>query len=410
MYPLYIDERVSNIHVHQYRLCVSNPYLRKHLYQFDYGNFNYDALIVQNAKGAITFDALRFLDYHACSFSVLNRDGTILYQFTPASTINPELRLAQYDAYKSKETHFFIVKELVETKTRRQKDLLQQLSPYYKIHIPNVASIRNTSQDFIRNIEAQYAVKYFEQFGKMCNQLGYSFKLRRSQHTNRHAKDLPNALLNYGYACLETYVRRAISSVGLDNSVSFLHYLTKGTSSLTFDIMEIYRPVIDYCVILTLEHLRKHKMTKPYIIKTYETRITQETICILYDYIRLNLQLIDIINQTRALAKYMMHETSTLTFNPLPIHVKRKVSPITKQLILNHTARQLGMNKSTHWYMKKRLQRTGILNQYNTTRYHFTKENIKVRDFAIELGLYKNKHDAHGHYDDWKNVKIEQLL
>ncbi len=59
----------------------------------------------------------------------------------------------------------------------------------------------------MRNYEARYAEEYFEQYGRVCNTLGYEFE-NRSRHSNQHANDLVNSLLNYGYAILKVYVRR----------------------------------------------------------------------------------------------------------------------------------------------------------------------------------------------------------
>ncbi len=57
-------------------------------------------------------------------------------QVLPDASINPELRLAQYQAYLDLEIHSKITKTIVETKTKRQKDFLKTLSPYFDIQVP----------------------------------------------------------------------------------------------------------------------------------------------------------------------------------------------------------------------------------------------------------------------------------
>jgi hypothetical protein len=42
-----------------------------------------------------------------------------------------------------------------------------------------------------------------------------------------------------------------------------------------------------------------------------------------------------------------------------------------KDTILSKTASELGMNKSTLWYMRKRLERTGSVRLYSKTKPHF---------------------------------------
>jgi len=41
------------------------------------------------------------------------------------------------------------------------------------------------------------------------------------------------------------------------------------------------------------------------------------------------------------------------------------------ETILSKIASELGMNKSTIWYMKKRLERTGSIRLYDKTKHHF---------------------------------------
>jgi CRISPR-associated protein Cas1 len=40
-----------------------------------------------------------------------------------------------------------------------------------------------------------------------------------------NASDEINALLNYGYAVLESMIRKTINSIGLDPSIGYLHEL-----------------------------------------------------------------------------------------------------------------------------------------------------------------------------------------
>ena len=54
-----------------------------------------------------------------------------------------------------------------------------------------------------------------------------------------------NALLNYGYAVLESQVRIAIAEVGLDPTLGYLHICQPGRQALVYDLMEPYRPQVD---------------------------------------------------------------------------------------------------------------------------------------------------------------------
>lgn len=51
-----------------------------------------------------------------------------------------------------------------------------------------------------------------------------------------NASDEINALLNYGYAILETEVRKAINNAGLDPTIGFLHELAESKIPLIYDV------------------------------------------------------------------------------------------------------------------------------------------------------------------------------
>lgn len=49
----------------------------------------------------------------------------------------------------------------------------------------------------------------------------------KSNSRNYNASDEINALLNYGYAILESEIRKSINGIGLDYSIGFCMGLTK---------------------------------------------------------------------------------------------------------------------------------------------------------------------------------------
>ena len=116
----------------------------------------------------------------------------------------------------------------------------------------------------------------------------HPFQVVGAVSLNKHATDLPNALLNYSYACLQTYVKRAINSIGLDNSIPFLHDLTP-SRGLVFDIMELWRTNCDYSVLQTLEQLKLAKEKTQYFTDGFEIVLDSKTIDLLFEKLRFNL-------------------------------------------------------------------------------------------------------------------------
>ncbi|MAM94361.1 type II CRISPR-associated endonuclease Cas1 [Parvibaculum sp.] len=85
------------------------------------------------------------------------------------------------------------------------------------------------------NIEAQAARRYWPLL------MGESFRRDRSASG-------ANAMLNYGYTVLRAGVARAVTSAGLHPSVGLHHNNRNNPMCLVDDLMEPFRPIVDYIV------------------------------------------------------------------------------------------------------------------------------------------------------------------
>ncbi len=104
--------------------------------------------------------------------------------------------------------------------------------------------------DELRGLEGKAAEQYFSVFDDMIlNQKeDFSFKIRN----RRPPLDNVNAALSFAYTILAGDCANALSSVGLDPYVGFMHGDRPGRSSLALDLMEELRPVLADRFILTL--------------------------------------------------------------------------------------------------------------------------------------------------------------
>jgi CRISPR-associated protein Cas1 len=96
-------------------------------------------------------------------------------------------------------------------------------------------------------LEGAGTASYFGVFG---NLLKGSWEFERRQR--RPPRDPVNALLSFGYVLLMNQVSSAISVVGLDPYVGFLHSSQYGKPALALDVMETFRPLVVDSVVLTL--------------------------------------------------------------------------------------------------------------------------------------------------------------
>jgi len=104
-------------------------------------------------------------------------------------------------------------------------------------------------------LEGEAATRYFSVFNEMIlnNKEDFFFK-RRSR---RPPLDNVNALLSFVYTLLANDVSAALSSVGLDPFVGFLHTDRPGRRSLALDLMEEFRAPLADRFVLKLINMRQ---------------------------------------------------------------------------------------------------------------------------------------------------------
>ena len=117
------------------------------------------------------------------------------------------------------------------------------------------------------NLEAQAAAYYWNQL--------YGSAFFRSRN-----RSSPNAQLNYGYAILRSLVARALSASGMYPSVGIHHRNKYNAFCLADDMMEPYRPFVDWMVLnLTFSEdesgLTKDQKTTLLSIPQIDVRITE---------------------------------------------------------------------------------------------------------------------------------------
>ena len=94
------------------------------------------------------------------------------------------------------------------------------------------------------NMEAQAARRYWPRL------FGAAF--RRDRYG-----PMPNPLLNYGYTVLRAATARAVVSAGLHPSLGIHHSNRNNSMCLVDDLMEPFRPMVDYTVAELVSHQRE---------------------------------------------------------------------------------------------------------------------------------------------------------
>ena len=155
--------------------------------------------------------------------------------------------LQQQVSFGNAEKQLNLARELVREKIRSQRmvllqyrksrghrelSLLAEKLGAYERQVTRIQTIEK-----IRGLEGIASRVYFSAVPYILVRDLWEWRGR----TRRPAKDPINALLNYGYACLEREVRMAILAAGLDARFGVLHSNNGRKDSLVYDLMELFR-------------------------------------------------------------------------------------------------------------------------------------------------------------------------
>lgn len=131
---------------------------------------------------------------------------------------------------------------------RVNADRLKQVSHALYDMLPEIDG--TTALDELRGFEGKAAEQYFSVVDDMILNQKENFMF--TTRNRRPPLDNVNALLSFAYTVLAGDCANALSSVGLDPYVGFMHRDRPGRTSLALDLMEELRPVMADRFILTL--------------------------------------------------------------------------------------------------------------------------------------------------------------
>lgn len=131
---------------------------------------------------------------------------------------------------------------------RVDAEKMKQVSNILYETLPKLDSVLGL--DELRGIEGKAAEQYFSVLNDMILNQKEDFAFTR--RNRRPPLDNINAILSFAYTILAGDCANALSSVGLDPYVGFMHGDRPGRTSLALDLMEELRPVLADRFILTL--------------------------------------------------------------------------------------------------------------------------------------------------------------
>ncbi|MGA2530721.1 MAG: CRISPR-associated endonuclease Cas1 [Acidimicrobiales bacterium] len=253
--------------------------------RYDRATHGLRRLVILNATGTVSLDALRWCANLGVGVLVLGSDGTAQLASTPRMTDDARLRrtqaLAPFEPYGMDVARWLMSRKIVG----QGKLVLRRFGDSESAETIGdlaLASEGTETIDELRQLEASAAALYFGAWsGRAECAPTFAGKDRRripphwsryegrrsvlaSAASNRKAERPVNAMLNYLYALVEAEAILACQAVGLDPGLGIVHADAKGRQSLALDLMEPVRPEVDAFVLDMVERrsFRKAEFTE----------------------------------------------------------------------------------------------------------------------------------------------------
>jgi CRISP-associated protein Cas1 len=230
-------------------------------------------IVVVDGNGALTFDVLAWLSTQRIPLTQISwRGEAIVVVGASGYAADFELVREQRAAQASKRRTMTISRWLVTGKIDAACDTLTQSmepSPARELVLGELAASAGEitrrqpqTMDALRGIEGRVSQAYFTAWPSIplrwkgtgrkpipedWHRIGS--RAAPNSKRNRGASHPVNAMLNYGYAVLESQVQIVVVSAGLDPTIGYMHAQHVERSALVLDLMEPLRPVVDRVVL-----------------------------------------------------------------------------------------------------------------------------------------------------------------
>jgi CRISPR-associated endonuclease Cas1 len=238
--------------------------------RYDRATHGLSRLVVLNAAGIISLDALRWCTGLGVGVLVLGPDGTP--QLASAPRMTDDARLRRVLALAPDQPYGLdIARWLISRKVAGEGHVLIRCfgdeSTAETLGELVLAIEEAGTIDEIRQLEATSAALYFGSWAGQPETVPHfapadrrripphwsRFEGRRSvlasSASNRKAERPVNSILNYLFALVEAEAILACQAVGLDPGFGLVHKDAKGRQSLALDVMEPIRPAVEAFVL-----------------------------------------------------------------------------------------------------------------------------------------------------------------
>jgi CRISPR-associated protein Cas1 len=215
--------------------------------------FPYERLVI-SGKGMLSTEDIKTLSENNVNVILTDTFGSLVSSINlpMVSGIGSRNRMNQYDTFRDEFKVTYLQRQLLHSKFQSQITFLSTLENDCAKVISHLKSLQkiipNYSSRKLVSLEAQASREYFKLYTSFFDEK-YEFNTRNSiSKTKQDASDVINALLNYGYSVLASEITKHLNGIGLDPYYSFYHHNHESFQSLTYDMIEPFRWLVEKTV------------------------------------------------------------------------------------------------------------------------------------------------------------------
>ena len=205
----------------------------------------------------LSTQAMRALVQEGTPVAFFSSGGWFYGALTGEPHGNVFLRRAQFHAAGDEGRRLAIVKRLISAKLKNQRTLLRRNGEgehlgraLDRLERAAAAVEQAASVDAARGHEGEGAAAYFGDFATMLRPSGDLDHFGFEARNRRPPTDPVNALLSFAYSLLVREWTTALTAVGFDPGMGYLHTPRHGRPALSLDLMEEFRPILADSVVL----------------------------------------------------------------------------------------------------------------------------------------------------------------
>jgi CRISP-associated protein Cas1 len=224
---------------------------------------------------AFSPSALKLCWEHGVAVNYFSENGYLLGRWEAVPNTSVGLRRAQYRAADDPRRAASVARQCVagklqnsrqsllrsarendsEAEAMRLRDYAEELGRLLRLLHRGATGEEEQTVDRIRGYEGQGASLYFECFSLHLRQQRADFEF--VVRTRRPPLDRVNCLLSFLYALVRHDCMAALTAVGLDPFVGYLHAERPNRPALALDLMEEFRPLLADRLAVTLINRRQ---------------------------------------------------------------------------------------------------------------------------------------------------------